>query len=73
MTALRWIACLPIVVLGKLITIIFAPVAAYLSIRGDALPGWLRWMQTHDNPIDALWQQPDHMAGYKTQIGRAHV
>ena len=69
MTAMKWLACLPIVVLGKLITIIFAPVAAYLSMRGDALPAWLRWMQTHDNPIDALWQQPDHMAGYKTLKG----
>ena len=66
---IRWLACLPIVVLGKLITIVCAPVAAYLSMRGDALPRPLRWMQTHDNPIDALWQQPAHMRGYETLIG----
>ena len=54
---IRWLACLPIVVLGKLITIVCAPVAAYLSMRGDALPRPLRWMQTHDNPLDALWQR----------------
>ena len=26
-------------------------------------------MQTHDNPIDALWQQPEHMQGYETLAG----
>ena len=66
---LKWLALLPVVLLGKLATILCAPVAAYLSMRGDALPAWLRWMQTHDNPIDALWQQPSHMRGYETLIG----
>ena len=54
MSILKWLAYLPVVVLGKLLTIVCAPVAAYLSMRGDALPALLRWMQTHDNPIDAL-------------------
>ena len=69
MNILRWLACLPIVVLGKLLTIVCAPVAAWLSLGRDALPAWLRWMQTHDNPIDALWQQPAHMRGYATLTG----
>ena len=69
MSILKWLAYLPVVVLGKLLTIVCAPVAAYLSMRGDALPAWLRWMQTHDNPLDALWQQPAHMRGYETLIG----
>ena len=69
MSILKWLAYLPVVVLGKLLTIVCAPVAAYLSMPGDALPAWLRWMQTHDNPIDALWQQPEHMRGYETLIG----
>ena len=69
MSIIRWLALLPVVLLGKLATILCAPVAAYLSMRGDALPAWLRWMQTHDNPLDALWQQPAHMRGYATLIG----
>ena len=69
MSIIKWLAYLPVVVLGKLLTIVCAPVAAYLSMRGDALPAWLRWMQTHDNPLDALWQQPAHMRGYATLIG----
>ena len=35
MSIARWLACLPVVVLGKLITIAFAPVAAWLSMPGD--------------------------------------
>lgn len=66
---IKWLALLPVVLLGKLATIVCAPVAAYLSMRGDALPRPLRWMQTHDNPLDALWQQPAHMRGYATLIG----
>ena len=66
---LKWLALLPVVLLGKLLTIVCAPVAAYISMRGDALPRGLRWMQTHDNSIDALWQQPAHMAGYETLQG----
>lgn len=69
MSVLKWLACLPIVVLGKLLTIVCAPMAALLSMRGDVLPRGLRWMQTHDNPLDALWQQPGHMRGYKTLVG----
>ena len=66
---IRWLALLPVVLLGKLATIVCAPVAAWLSMPGDALPRPLRWMQTHDNPLDALWQQPAHMRGYETLIG----
>ena len=66
---LKWLALLPVVLLGKLLTIICAPVAALLSMRGDALPQPLRWMQTHDNPLDTLWQQPSHMQGYATLTG----
>lgn len=66
---LRWLALLPVVVLGKLATIVCAPGAAWLSMPGDALPRPLRWMQTHDNPLDALWQQPAHMRGYATLTG----
>ena len=66
---IRWLASLPLVLMGKLITIACAPVAAWLSMPGDALPQPMRWMQTHDNPIDALWQQPSHMRGYETLTG----
>ena len=66
MIVLKWLALLPVLLLGKLLTVVCAPVAALLSMRGDALPGWLLWMQTHDNSIDSLWQQPRHMAGYST-------
>ena len=52
---IRWLVCLPLVLLGKLLTIACAPLAAWLSMPGDALPQPLRWMQTHDNPIDALF------------------
>ena len=69
MSVLKWLAFLPVIVVAKLVTIFFAPVAAWLSMGGDALPRWLRWMQTHDNPLDALWQQPAHMRGYETLIG----
>ncbi len=69
MSILKWLAFLPVIVVAKLVTIFFAPVAAGLSMGGDALPRWLRWMQTHDNPIDALWQQPEHMRGYETLTG----
>lgn len=69
MIIVKWLVLLPVLLLGKLITIICAPVAALLSMRGDALPRWLLWMQTHDNPLDALWQQPRHMAGYATLAG----
>ena len=69
MIVLKWLALLPVLLLGKAITVICAPVAAYLSLRGDALPRWLLWMQTHDNSIDALWQQPRHMERYTTLRG----
>lgn len=69
MIILKWLALLPVLLLGKLITILCAPVAALLSMRSDSLPRFVRWMQTHDNPLDALWQQPRHMAGYATLAG----
>ena len=69
MSIIRWLALLPVVALAKLATIICAPVAAWLSLGRDALPRPLRWMQTHDNPLDALWRQPAHMSGYATLAG----
>ena len=41
---LKWLALLPVALLGKLATILCAPVAALLSMRGDALPRWQRWI-----------------------------
>ena len=35
MSIIKWLSYLPIVVLGKLLTIAFAPVAAWLSMPGD--------------------------------------
>ncbi len=69
MSIIKWLIFLPVLLAAKAITAICAPVAALLSMRGDSLPRWLLWMQTHDNPIDALWQQPRHMAGYTTLRG----
>lgn len=69
MSIIRWLALLPVLLLGNAITVICAPVAAYLSMSGKGLPDWLRWMQTHDNSIDALWQQPRHMERYTTLRG----
>lgn len=65
MSVIKWVLLLPIMVVTDLITILFAPFAAALSMGRDALPKPLRWMQTHDNSIDALWQQPHHLRGYK--------
>lgn len=65
MMILKWLGLLPVMVVTDLVTIFFAPVAAALSMGKDALPKWLRWMQTHDNPLDALWQQPNHLRGYR--------
>ena len=64
MMILKWLGLLPVMVVADLATIFFAPIAAALSMGSDALPKWLRWMQTHDNPLDALWQQPRHLKGY---------
>ena len=69
MIVLKWLALLPVLLLGKLLTVVCAPVAALLSMRGDALPRWQLWMQTHDNSIDALWQQPRNMERYTTLRG----
>lgn len=41
MIVLKWLALLPVLLLGKLLTVVCAPVAALLSMRGDALPRWL--------------------------------
>ena len=41
MIVLKWLALLLVLLLGKLLTVVCAPVAALLSMRGDALPG--RW------------------------------
>lgn len=65
----KWVLLFPIEFIGKVLTVIFAPITSYLSMGGDALPKYLRWMQTHDNSIDALWQQPRHMLGYSTLKG----
>lgn len=65
MSVIKWLLLLPVMVITDIITILCSPVAAALSMGKDALPKWLRWMQTHDNSIDALWQQPHHLRGYR--------
>ena len=37
MSIIKWLALLPVLLLGKLLTVVCAPVAALLSMRGDAL------------------------------------
>lgn len=63
---LRWLALLPVKLLAMLVAVLLAPVVAALSmLRADgSLPGWLCWMLTRDNSIDALWQQEQHLSGY---------
>ena len=69
MSIIRWIVYAPISLAGGLLTVVFSPFAAYLSLGETTLPKWLRWMQTHDNQLDALWQQPNHMARYSILHG----
>ena len=67
MTAvLVWFIAAPFKLLSMLVAVIVAPfVSAYsIALDVDRLPGWLAWMQTTDNSLDALWQQPQHLSGY---------
>ena len=66
MSVLKWTLLLPVKLLAMLVAVLMAPVVAALSmLRADgSLPGWLCWMLTRDNPIDALWQQEQHLSGY---------
>lgn len=65
-SVLRWVALLPFKLAAMVAAVLLAPLAAGVSMfRADAsLPEWLGWMLTRDNPIDALWQQRQHIEGY---------
>lgn len=64
MCVLKWLVLWPVNILADLVVIIFAPLAALLSMGKPSLPSYLMWMQTHDNSIDTLYQQPHHLKGY---------
>ena len=63
---LRWLLLLPVKLVAIVLAVLLSPLAAGLSMfRADSsLPSWLDWMLTRDNPIDALWQQEQHLSGY---------
>lgn len=65
-SVLGWFIAAPFKLLSMLVAVIVAPfVSAYsIALDVDRLPGWLAWMQTTDNSLDALWQQPQHLSGY---------
>lgn len=69
MSIIKWLLFLPTNLFGGALAVLLSPFAACLSMRGKGLPYWLRWMQTHDNSIDALWKQPHHMERYTTLRG----
>ena len=69
MSIIKWFLFLPTNLFGGALAVLLSPFAALLSMSGKGLPYWLRWMQTHDNSIDALWQQPHHMERYTTLRG----
>lgn len=66
MSIIKWLMLLPIKLAAVLAAVLLSPLAAGVSMfRADAsLPEWLGWMLTRDNPIDALWQQEQHLSGY---------
>ena len=66
MSALAWLLLLPLKLVAIVLAVLLSPLAAGLSMfRADSsLPSWLDWMLTRDNPIDALWQQEQHLSGY---------
>ena len=65
-SVLRWVVMLPLKLAAMIVAVLLAPLAAGVSMfRADAsLPAWLGWMLTRDNPLDALWQQRQHIDGY---------
>lgn len=65
LSILKWLALLPFMVVTDALVVVLAPLAAATAIGRDNLPGPLRWMQTHDNSLDTLWQQPHHLQGYR--------
>ena len=66
MSVLKWLLLLPVKLVAMLLAVLLAPLAAGISMfrADDGLPGWLDWMLTRDNSIDALWQQEQHLSGY---------
>ena len=69
MSVIKWLLFLPTNLFGGALAVLCSPFAAFLSMSGKGLPDWLRWIQTHDNSIDTLWQQPHHMERYTTLRG----
>ena len=63
---LLWCIAAPFKLLSMVIAVLISPVASAWSIVAgvERLTGVLAWMQTADNSLDALWQQPQHLFGY---------
>lgn len=61
-----WCAVAPLKLLSILVAVLISPIAACWSIVAgvEKLTGVFAWMQTVDNTLDALWQQPQHLSGY---------
>ena len=67
MSIIKWLMLLPLKLAAMLAAVLMAPLAAGISMfrADDSLPEWLGWMLTRDNSIDALWQQRQHLDGYR--------
>lgn len=66
MRILSWLPIAAIKLVSILLAWLLAPFAAWQSMRtaDESLPAWANWLLTTDNPIDALWQQPQHLTSY---------
>ena len=66
MSVIKWLMLLPLKLAAMLAAVLLAPLVAAVSMlqKTDTLTGWLAWMQTADNSLDALWQQEQHLSSY---------
>ena len=63
---LLWCIAAPFKLLSMVVAVCISPIASAWSIVAgvEKLTGVFAWMQTVDNTLDALWQQPQHLSGY---------
>ena len=66
MAVLIWCFAAPFKLLSMAVAVLVSPIVSAWSIVSgiERLTGVFAWMQTVDNPLDALWQQPQHLSGY---------
>lgn len=61
-----WCIAAPFKLLSMAVAVLISPIVSAWSIVSgiERLTGVLAWMQTVDNTLDALWQQPQHLSSY---------